>query len=1180
MITLTPAAAETQVVPNGDPSLTGRGGTGSPDRLASTEPSPESADHDDQPLDSLGRFQILHPLGKGGMGSVFLAYDTLMNRKVALKIPRFGPKDREKVLERFRREARAAATFDHPNLCRIDKFDEFKGTHYLTMPYLEGRTLADCLESHAALPQRSVAALVRTLALAMADAHARQVVHRDLKPSNVMIVKGRGPVVVDFGLSLRVGYRDIVGAETVPASDVDLRVTNPGAVLGTVGYMSPEQVAGDLSTIGECSDVYSLGVILYELLTGRLPFTGPPLVVMGLIRVREPEPPSAHRLDLHPRLDAICRKAMAKEVKDRYASMLEFAGALGRYLRKEELTGLLDPVVTSEHLGKQSVQLLVTEFLDGAPQAHAPGPGLRIESLLNRLPGFVRDPLMAWASDGCRPSFERISGLLRPITGRFHAGHARIVALIIVVTLGGFFLFVKPGWLSGAARAILARFGPGDHPSKLAQGPDPPPAVNRDVARNPNENTVPARQWFRFERLPSIPWPDERVISVADGTRIRVQNQGSIPWPDARVISVVFTSDSKRLLVASNVAPYLQLYDLTRPGTPAIRSFNGHTSWVNQVALSSDDRRALSAGNDGTIRLWDMATGKEAGPPIKNLPSVPQRVAFSRDGTRAVASCDNILFVWNFREPGFRYKNDHSGTITSVSFSPDGRKILTTSTDYTARLWNEETLRQDIVIKDHTGPVTCGAFSADGRQFLTLSRDETLRLWETDTGRNIRTMKVEPAPTVGWGQPEPKDTGHPDWVAFSPDGHSALTTHHPEKTLTLWDLDAGRLVSRISTDRPLNKAVIAPDGRQVACGTFRGSVDRYELRPIGGVDPRQIAALNSGNYVQSVAFSPDGQRLLTGHDNNRTALLWSWRSGNLLQRLPGHGPRVLSVAFSPDGRLALTGDQDGFVRLWEPASGRLVRTLQRYNGWVFRVAFSVDGRLAYSTGGGDEWKDGPDTDTAIRVWDVEKGSELFKLEGHNGRVLGLSLSRDGQKVLTGGGTSLILWNARTGEAIRRFYGHTKQIFCVAFLPDGLRGISCSEDGTIRLWILESGIEIGQFKGHSRWAHWLAVSPGGDILATAHWSWPPENEWAELRLWEINSGKEISTLGWNPDAPVRGAFSPDGKYLAWGGASGTTRVYSIGSLNGNFFRLSPSATPATGGSPGVGKAVKVTPPAPG
>ena len=272
-----------------------------------------------------GRYRILKRLGQGAMGAVYLVDDTELHRRVALKVPHFrldesaAPADR-RDLDRFYREARAAASLDHPNLCPVYDVGQFDGIPYIIMAYIKGRPLSRYIDRDRPMSQRRVAAMVRKLALALHEAHSHGVVHRDLKPSNVMVSSRRNLIIMDFGLAWRIGLQD-------------QRLTRVGLVLGTPAYMPPEQVSGKVEALGPRCDIYSLGVIMYELLTGHVPFEGPDTFVLAHILFVEPAPPSRHRPDLDPLIEAICLKAMAKVPEDRYATMSEFATALADYLR-------------------------------------------------------------------------------------------------------------------------------------------------------------------------------------------------------------------------------------------------------------------------------------------------------------------------------------------------------------------------------------------------------------------------------------------------------------------------------------------------------------------------------------------------------------------------------------------------------------------------------------------------------------------------------------------------------------------------------------------------------------------------------------------------------------------------------------------------------------------------------
>jgi hypothetical protein len=281
-----------------------------------------------------GRYRVRQQLGQGGMATVYLAHDTRLDRPVALKVPRFGEAEDPAVIERFRREARIAATLRHPNLCPVYDLGQIDGVHYLAMPLLTGETLAAWLQRQGRLPAPAAVRIAGRIARAVQTMHAAGILHRDLKPANVMIDAQNEPIVMDFGLSRR-------------SAAGDARLTGPAVFLGTPAYAPPEQIGGGAEALGPASDVYSLGAVLYEMLTGRLPFQGAVHEVMQQVLVRAPEPPSRFAPELSPGLEAICLKALAKDPAARFPSMSAFADALEG---GHAIVSGTDPTLTAPHL--------------------------------------------------------------------------------------------------------------------------------------------------------------------------------------------------------------------------------------------------------------------------------------------------------------------------------------------------------------------------------------------------------------------------------------------------------------------------------------------------------------------------------------------------------------------------------------------------------------------------------------------------------------------------------------------------------------------------------------------------------------------------------------------------------------------------------------------------------------
>ena len=268
-----------------------------------------------------GRYRIIRALGKGAMGTVYLAEDTHIERQVALKSPHFNEDPTGNQTERFFREARSAGNLRHPNICPIYDFGQIDGKHFITMAYIEGRPLSALIQPGKPQSERKILIAIRKLALALQAAHDKGIVHRDLKPANIMVDTSGEPIIMDFGLARQASRGD------------DIRLTQTGNIVGTPAFMSPEQVEGDPEKIGPPTDQYSLGVILYELLTGQLPFHGSVMAVMAQILTKEPPRPSQLRLEMDQRVETVCLKMMAKTPSERFASLKAVADELATILK-------------------------------------------------------------------------------------------------------------------------------------------------------------------------------------------------------------------------------------------------------------------------------------------------------------------------------------------------------------------------------------------------------------------------------------------------------------------------------------------------------------------------------------------------------------------------------------------------------------------------------------------------------------------------------------------------------------------------------------------------------------------------------------------------------------------------------------------------------------------------------
>ncbi|MDB4621695.1 serine/threonine protein kinase [Rubripirellula sp.] len=331
----------------------------------------------------LGRYRIRSLLGQGGMGSVFLAYDEVLARDIALKIPKFDASRNPETLQRFHREARTAANVAHPNLCPVFDIGEIDGWQFIAMAYVTGSPLSDYTSREKLISERVVAEIVGKVALALQEAHQSGIMHRDLKPANIMLDHRKEPIVMDFGLAC-------------PQEPNDDRLTKDGMVIGSPAYMSPEQIRGVQKDITHATDIYSLGVVLYEMLSGRLPYENAEstIALIGQILTVDPPPVQTHRSDLDAELADICAKAMAKKVEHRFQTMKEFSDALRTYLNKT-VSHESSTVGLAEHAGLQEQVKLAKRFCD--TDRHAAAIPILEEILLTKASDEYSAEARAWA---------------------------------------------------------------------------------------------------------------------------------------------------------------------------------------------------------------------------------------------------------------------------------------------------------------------------------------------------------------------------------------------------------------------------------------------------------------------------------------------------------------------------------------------------------------------------------------------------------------------------------------------------------------------------------------------------------------------------------------------------------------------------------------------------------------
>jgi WD40 repeat protein/transcriptional regulator with XRE-family HTH domain len=577
-------------------------------------------------------------------------------------------------------------------------------------------------------------------------------------------------------------------------------------------------------------------------------------------------------------------------------------------------------------------------------------------------------------------------------------------------------------------------------------------------------------------------------------------------------------------------------------------------SCCHALAFSPDGALLVSGHEDGTVRIWDAATGS-AIRVLKGHPATVGSVAIRSDG-KVIASAsehdDGAVRLWDIESGApLRVLEGHSGDVVGIAFSPSGELLASASWDATVRLWRVDSGVPIRALEGHSSSVTAVAWSPDGETLASASDDRTVRLWHVGSPSPLHILQHRGGPIGG--------------VAFSPDGETLAVAL---RSVCLWDVASGALLRVIDESVGATGVAISPDGSTLAF-VSRGSVVRLWDRSSPYPSPRFLEGHTDS--VTAVAWSPAG-KILASASRDDTVRLWHVSTWSPLRVLKGHSRKVNSVAVSPDGATIAATYDDGVVRLWDAIHGSPLRTLEGRSDSVTRAAWSPDGEILASAS----------LDYAVQLWDVASGSSSSErmLEGHSSRVTGVAISPDGKilasasadntvrlwqvasgsplRVLKGhtdwvagvaigpGGKVLAsasadctvrLWNIASGGLLRVLQGHTDWVTSVAFSPDGSLVASASHDTTIRLWDADSGTLEHVLKGHSATVRCVAVSPSGEVLASASHD-------TTIRLWDTASGAPRCVLTGHSDTVGSVAFGPDGRTLVSASADGTVRLWDV------------------------------------
>ncbi|MDP6446230.1 MAG: protein kinase [Pirellulaceae bacterium] len=1010
--------------------------------------------------DAIDGYEILGELFRGGQGVVYKARQIATKRTVALKLLLEGNFASQKQQLRFEREIDLVASLRHANIVTIYDSGSSGGRKFYAMEFIDGETL----DEHAASIRgdgnrpaehrrstRQILRLFEKVCRAVGYAHARGVIHRDLKPGNILVDEEGEPHVLDFGL-----------AKLANSEPADVNRTVPGEFLGTLAYASPEQAGGDPEELDVRTDVYSLGVVLFEMLTGQYPYDVRRSLNTVLDNIRHAPAKRLSRMHSHvdDEIETITLKALSKEPARRYQSAEQLAQDVSLYLAGEAIDAKRDSgwYVLRKALRRYraAVSMIAASFV------------IIVLSLVLSLAALRRaridreDAVEAGVAaqkakekseaDRIEANRQRDEADFQAYAGNLSA--AGLALQIPDVADARLRLERAPekerGWEWRHFRrrldlSLRTLAGNRSYVEDVQVFPDRPWAIATGWDRTVRVWNTETGDEIKKLELPAPTWsldisPDGKLVAVGDWAKtVRVWRLPDwelvfeFAGPTERVPDVAFRSDGSELAISfwafgdeppsDNALVFVDIEEFKVVRRIPVRDP------AFRIAYSPDDVLLATYDRQGT-QFLDPQTGEQ----IREI-SHAEFLAFSADNKRFVAvTRAHVVNTYEVESatPLAQF-HGHGSRVLAAQFSQDGTRVVTASRDKTVRLWNAKSGQQLTAYLGHEWAVTGVTFAADDQRILSSSWDQSVKIWDASSDNSVPTIDAHGETVTDVTGKSTVQTAVTD-IVFDRDG-ALLATSSADRTFKIWDFQTRELIREFrGHERAVQSLDFSPDGTQIASASFDKTVKVWDI-----------------------------------DDNTNPRLV-----------LAGHTDLVQGVAFHPDGRSLISGSRDGTLRVWDSATGEELAVLtpsgKQSTGQqdhIHSVVFSPKGR--YFACCGHFFATVLESSSRREIGSVQRGGvilEDYSLEFHPTEDLLATSNRTGDT---------LLWDVEKRELTAQVQGHTDEVFVIRFSPDGSRMATASNDRTVKIWDAEHCLPLATLHGYSGLVKRIVFSPDGRFL---------------------------------------------------------------------------------------------------